>query len=147
MGGGGSSSKKEETIKTTTTTNIRDVGFTGAQATDLAKTIQKGAIQSEKIRASSLEKISQEQGDQFNQLVGGAGQLVKSAGKAATTLAGTAQDVTEAAKTTASQQLGTAEQVARGVAPGADTESNFDRFLPLIVVGLALVPLIVRSSR
>lgn len=78
----GGSSKKNTThnITTTTetTTNMRDVGLTGASAVNLASVLQMGANDSEAIRAQSLDNITQSVGDGYQQLVGGANNLVSS---------------------------------------------------------------------
>ena len=99
--GGGSDTSQEQTSKVTTntTTNIRDVGFTGAAGVDLVDILQRGAIDSEAIRATSLQTIAQQNGKNFNQLVGGAGvlfkQLIDSSDKSTANVVNSAKNVSQ----------------------------------------------------
>lgn len=78
MGGGGSKQEQTSTVTTETNTNINDIGLTGAAAVDLADVLQTGAIESEAIRATSLNQIIQGVGSSYQQLVGGANELIQS---------------------------------------------------------------------
>jgi hypothetical protein len=76
---GGDESKTEKTtnVTTKTTTNIRDIGLTGAHANQLAQILEQGSVTSEAIRAESLNKIVKQSGQNYSQLIGGAGKLME----------------------------------------------------------------------
>jgi hypothetical protein len=101
MGGSSSSSKHEQTenietntITTTTTeTNIGDIGLTGSDAVALADILQAGSIQSQRIQAEALTKISQDIGSSWQQLVGGAGLIATTAGEQSGKLLDTAKSI------------------------------------------------------
>jgi len=81
MGGSKSSQQKTQTINTTTTTNIRDIGFTGAHAVQLADILEAGTLAQTQVNADLVKSVLQETGDKWNALVGGAGDLVQTAGE------------------------------------------------------------------
>lgn len=81
MGGGSSESKTTNytttSVDTDTTTRIRDIGFTGAQAVDMAAVIETGSIARDEISAEVLNNLVQATGNAWNQLIGGAGKMVE----------------------------------------------------------------------
>lgn len=81
MGGGSSKSKTTQhtttNVSTSTTTKMGDVGFTGAQAVDMAAVIESGAIARSEINADVLNNMILATGNAWNQLIGGAGCLVE----------------------------------------------------------------------
>jgi len=81
LGGGGGGSSQATTTTTNTTTNIRDIGLTGQNSVDIVNLLETGGAERERIAAGTLEKLTQQAGSNFNQLVGGAGQLVRTAGE------------------------------------------------------------------
>lgn len=86
MGGDSSSEKRTENttnVTTETTTNIRDVGLTGANAVELAKTLDQGATSRQSIAADTVKTLSQQASSGFQNLVGGAGAIVDSANERA----------------------------------------------------------------
>jgi len=87
MGGGSSKSSSSQDIttitETTTSTSMGDVGLTGAQAVDMAAVLESGAVQRAQINADFLAPVVQATGNAWNQLVGGAGQLVQTSAKVA----------------------------------------------------------------
>lgn len=68
---------------TTTTSTVHDIGLTGNAAVDLAKTLTGGASSVSTQALDSLQVVNQQAGNSFNQLVGGAGLLTKTAGTVA----------------------------------------------------------------
>ena len=68
------------TTKTTTTTNLGDIGLTGQGAIDLAAVLEAGGIAREQVGSSLITGILQSTGEGWNQLVGGASNLVQAAG-------------------------------------------------------------------
>lgn len=134
-----SSSKKSTTqnitTNTTTETNIRDIGLSGAAAVDLAEVLQFGAVESEAIRASSFDKLVQQSGSNYNQLIGGASNLIE-------TVAETSRDLmqgTEKQAANSSNMISNAAQDAqntiRKLADRAtDSESDMVKALPYIAV-------------
>jgi len=89
MGGGGSSSSQEETtqVTTETTTEIGEIGLTGSDAVALAAVLEQGGLEREAIAAEGLQRIAQEQGQSFRNLVGGAGLLTVTSGAVSEELA------------------------------------------------------------
>ncbi len=77
MGGGKSESKTEKNteISTTTTTDVRDIGFTGQHAVDLADILEAGSIKRAQINADTLTQLIDVTGGSFRTLAGGAGDI------------------------------------------------------------------------
>jgi hypothetical protein len=141
--------KQEQTSKVTTntTTNVRDIGFTGASAVDLVDVLQRGAVESEAIRATSLQTIAQQNGENFNQLVGGANQLFISQGNVLKDIIGSVERTTTQAavnaKNASQEGLNTVRYLADRVT-GNETENSVDSKTTLyiavaIAAGYALV--------
>lgn len=131
--GGGSKQKQTSTVTTTTTTNIRDIGLTGANAVDIVDVLEKGSVESEAIRAQSLDNIVQQVGSSYNQLIGGANDLIKT---------GTQQvaDQANLVQNSASE----AQNTIRTLAEKATGEnSDMVKLLPYVaVVGISLASII-----
>ena len=112
LGSGSDESKTNTTttttVETTTTTNIRDVGLTGAQAVDLANVVSSNvaaaSVEAQKNVGDTAEALYQGVGNNYNQLIGGANDLI---------LTGAAQNI-EQGKTGA-DILGTASQLISNV--------------------------------
>jgi len=82
FGGGGSSSSattKTTNVTTTTTSKVGDVGLTGQNAVDAIKSLVSGVVAGAQVNASSLQQINQESGKNYQQLIGGANNLVATA--------------------------------------------------------------------
>jgi len=77
FGGSESTTTQQRITETTTTTNMGDIGFTGQAAVDLAAIIEAGGIAREQIQADVMDSIAQATGAGWNQLVGGASDLVR----------------------------------------------------------------------
>lgn len=75
---GGSSSKKTY-VTTNTTTNIRDIGFTGQQAVDLAGIVQAGVVETAQINAGLMETLFLGASEYAQELVGGASKITEDA--------------------------------------------------------------------
>lgn len=76
------SNQKTENLtqtKTTTSSQVHDIGLTGNAAVALANTLAGATTQG----LSAVQTVSQQSGDNFNQLVGGAGLLTQTAGAVA----------------------------------------------------------------
>jgi len=80
--GGESTTEHTSTVTTTTTTNIRDIGLTGSQAVDLAAVLESGSISRAQINSDLVQGILQGAGSAWQQLMGGAGQIVETARQA-----------------------------------------------------------------
>ena len=81
MGSRSKSSTEQTTHVTThTTTNIRDIGFTGQQAVDLAAILEGGAIDRAQVNADTVRVMTSELGSSFKTLMGGAGDIFQEAG-------------------------------------------------------------------
>lgn len=135
----GKSDRQEQTstVNTTTTTNIRDIGLSGAAAVDLADVLQSGAIESEAIRATSLDRIVQSVGTSYQQLIGGANNLIETG----------AQQVTDSGnlvQNTAQEATNTIRQLADRA---TNEDSDFIKVAPYIaVVVVGLLSLTLRSK-
>jgi len=68
-----------ETVITDTTTTIGEIGLTGGAAVDTVKVLSQGATDREALALGTVQAINQQAGANFNQLVGGAGVLTRSA--------------------------------------------------------------------
>jgi hypothetical protein len=79
MGGSKSSQKETTNVTTTTTTKMGDVGLTGKNAVDLAAILESGAVQRTMITGDVLKNLIQATGQGFEQVVGGASDMVESA--------------------------------------------------------------------
>jgi len=124
MGGHKSKQKQETKTVTTTTTSIRDIGLTGGHATDLASILEKGSVEREQIVADTLETLIQGAGNTYQQLIGGASELIQ-----------TSKEITKA-----QQQAGlkAIEAGTTAAHPELLTELNLNKALPYIAVGIAL---------
>lgn len=67
-------------ISANTSVTTGDIGLTGANAVALATVLQRGAIESDAIQSQSLRAIVQQSGASYQQLVGGANNLIYTAG-------------------------------------------------------------------
>lgn len=74
-----SSTNKTTNVTTTTTSTVGDVGLTGQNAVDAIKALVSGFITGNQVQAAALESITQESGKNYQQLVGGANNLVNTA--------------------------------------------------------------------
>lgn len=124
MGGHKSKQKQETKTTTTTTTTIRDIGLTGAHATDLAAILEQGSVEREQIVADTLETLIQGAGSAYQQLIGGASDLVQ-----------TSREVSEAQQQTGLKAIEAGTMAAH---PELLTEFNLNKALPYIAVGIAL---------
>lgn len=72
FGGGSSSSSTSNTqnITTNTTSTVRDIGLTGQNAVDLAKTVTDAGIVNNQLTASVLSNIATEQKNSFDIFAG-----------------------------------------------------------------------------
>jgi hypothetical protein len=127
--GGGSRQDQTSEVTTNTTTNVRDIGFTGAAGVDLVDILQRGAIDSEAIRATSLQTIAQQNNEGFNRLVGGASDLFTNQGDVLKDIIGSVERTTSQAavnaKNTSREGLNTVRYLADR-ATGNETENNMD---------------------
>ena len=103
--GSDSTTKKKTYITTNTTTKMRDIGLTGAHATNMAAILQTGSLERQRITAGSLDTLMQTVGKTSQQLIGGASDLVRAQG--------------EITKSQISGGRGTAEKLAPWVAIAA----------------------------
>lgn len=142
----GKSDRQEQTstVNTTTTTNIRDIGLSGAAAVDLADVLQSGAIESEAIRATSLDRIVQSVGTSYQQLIGGANNLIETGSE---NIEAGYQQVTNSGnlvQNTAQEATNTIRQLADRA---TNEDSDFIKVAPYIaVVVVGLLSLTLRSK-
>ena len=83
MGFFGSDSKTRKTtnITTTTSTMMRDIGLTGAHATNMASILETGALERQRITAGTLDNLIQTVGKTSQNLIGGASNLIRTQGE------------------------------------------------------------------
>jgi len=72
-----STTKQTTNVTTTTTTNIRDIGFTGQQAVDMAAILEGGAIDRAQVNADTVRVMTSQLGSSFKTLMGGAGDIFR----------------------------------------------------------------------
>lgn len=153
---GGSKTEKTTEVTTKTVTDIRDIGLTGKQFKDVATGITKGAIESEKLRTRSLDRLVQQVGENYSQLVGGAGKITDTAESVGKEVLETSESASKSLVTKGQQQAinlqKQAGQQAKSILrqAGAISEEQVDRgttteeILPWIVA-LATVFMLVRG--
>lgn len=147
----GKSDRQEQTstVNTTTTTSINDIGLTGANAVDLVEVLQNGALDSEAIRATSFDNLVQSVGSNYNQLIGGANNLITNATAANETNAGVITEFNETVRqlsSSAEKQTASAANTIQNAATEAQNtirtlsaratgqDTDFVKALPFIAV-------------
>ncbi len=67
-----------KTVNTTTsTTNIGSIGLTGQDAVQLATILEQGNVAQAQINQQNFEQLVQASGEEYQQLIGGASQLIQ----------------------------------------------------------------------
>lgn len=144
MGGGGSStetrSDQTTNVTTNTTTTIRDVGLTGQNAIDALNALEGGVIARDQIVAGVLNNVIQGQGSGFSQLVGGASDLVKTAGSVALETIKQGFDTAQKSATVAENTLSDALKFSAATAQPDAASSQ--KFVWISIAALALVGVI-----
>ena len=144
FGGSKKSTTQNITTTTETTTNIRDIGFTGAQAVKMAATLQAGANESEAIRAQSLDNIVQQVGANYNQLVGGANNLIQAGTK---NVQAGYQQVTDAGNLVQNSAREATNTIRTLAEKATNEDSDFVKVMPYIaVVGIGLISFILTNK-
>lgn len=116
-----SSSDTSVTTTTNTTTNYRDIGLTGDAAVALADIVAGAGVELNRTSAGTLEKVTQQVGESFKQLIGGASDLVYNAGqqsqrtiesgeRASVSIQAETRNLLESAKATASRIIDPTQQ-------------------------------------
>lgn len=145
--GSSSNQQKQETrtdIRTTTNTNIRDIGLTGKDAVNLAYVLGQVDTQNTATAAALVDRIVQEQGAGYKQLVGGAGVLVETARGFGEKLLDTAKTVVTGATTEADKIRASATMQAAGENPLA---SEIAKNIPLIVAAAGVVSFVILAAK
>lgn len=143
FGGSGdsTSSKADTTVNTTTTTTstYRDIGFTGADAVALADVTGGAGVEITRIGSDTLKQLSQDVGDSYNQLIGGASNLISSASaRASETLnAGNnaSRDILSEAGAQAKTLIDSAQSTAARV---LNPQDNTPLYVALAITAVAL---------
>lgn len=133
------STEKTTTVNTTTETNIRDIGLTGASAVDMAAVLESGVIQSAQINSKVLETLIQETGEGWNRLIGGAGDLVQTAGAVASNVISEGQASRAGAENVGQKILDAAGEV---VNPSTD----FAKMVPWLSVGAVAMIFLLKGK-
>lgn len=102
---------------TNTTTNYRDIGLTGEAAVALADVVAGGGVEISRIGAGTMEKIVQQNGESFKQLIGGASDLIYNAGEQATR-------TIESGENTISNALSVVQSEARNILDSAKSTAS-----------------------
>jgi hypothetical protein len=141
--GGGDSSTSEKTTETvtTTTTTINDIGLTGAQAVDMAAVLESGGIRREEIAAATLEKLVQGVGSSYQQLIGGASDLVTTAGQVSGSLLEAGKAGAAQVQAGAQGVVAAAERAATGQSQPVDPQ-----IILYLAVAAGAIFLVIRSK-
>jgi hypothetical protein len=151
MSGGPSNSKssneKTQKITTTTTTTMRDVGLTGAQAVDLAAVLESGAVQRAELNTTVLNGLVQATGNAWNQLIGGANELVETSRKASENIINVAPVVSDRILGAASDAASAMIQSPAMLKEGGATITAIMPYVALSVFGVGLLIILMRRGK
>ena len=155
---GGGNKTTKTTVETKTSTNIRDIGFTGAEGVALATGIAdigrkasadliKGAIDARQLDANNLRTIVQAQDKGFNRLVGGASELVRTSSEQAGTtfdkIVSSARDIAGKASNNADAILRSATDTVARLGP--QTKSN--QTIAFVGLGVAAIAVLAFANK
>lgn len=118
-----SSSSTATSVNTTTntTTTYRDIGLTGEAAVALADVVAGAGVEITRTGAGTLEKVTQQVGESYKQLIGGASDLVNLSGqqaqrtiesgeRASVSIQAEARNLLDSAKSTAARIIDPTQQ-------------------------------------